>query len=226
MTCIITIRCRDGIVVASDRRIVQEYEAHEEDKIHQIGQIILASTGLTGIRDKFMSRAIERMRLMRVTNLREALEQIEDAAAEISERYMERLREEKGLLGGFVAGLEELTEGEPHVYRIYASGYADEIRTYDVAGHAADYVKPFLKLLYEPKIDCETGAKIAAFCILLIEKLGIDQTVGGGPDIVLITEEGEEKIRFLGQEDIERIVEGLPEIAQRLSNRLNQIFPQ
>jgi len=61
---------------------------------------------------------------------------------------------------------------------------------------------------------------------LLIEKLGIDQTVGGGPDIVLITEEGEEKIRFLSQEEIKRIVESLPEIAQKLGDRLNQIFPQ
>lgn len=56
MTLIIGAKCRDGIVIGSDRKIQRGGETSFDNKIFEFdvgGKILFAAEGLTGIRDDF-----------------------------------------------------------------------------------------------------------------------------------------------------------------------------
>ena len=55
-TLIVGIRCKDGIVIGSDRKILRGGEAEYATKVFEFdigGKILFAAEGLTGIRDDF-----------------------------------------------------------------------------------------------------------------------------------------------------------------------------
>ncbi len=92
MTCIIGLVCKDGIIIASDRRIVRGPEALEEKKIHElrIGESVVgvvAASGLTGMLDNFLEESALEMAARRIVNLKELRESMEDAAYRVYNRY-------------------------------------------------------------------------------------------------------------------------------------------
>jgi 20S proteasome alpha/beta subunit len=57
MTLIIGHKCSDGVVLAADRKLLRGEEPHYGDKILEIGGVVFAFEGLTGIRDDFLLTA-------------------------------------------------------------------------------------------------------------------------------------------------------------------------
>lgn len=214
-TIIIGARCKDGVLLAADRRVVRGTEYENEEKIFTpVEGVVAGASGLTGIMDKFL-RAVEvGARAARVQSLDEVIRGIEDTTAVLKERYAERVGgEEKGLLEVLVGGLRDLTSGDAELYHVLPQGYAEIIRRYLVIGHGEPYVKPFVKALYNEEIDLQQMARIATFAIVLVQELELNSTVGGKPQIFKIRDD--EKVTEIKEEEIDKIIEDVrPRVKQ------------
>ena len=62
------------------------------------------------------------------------------------------------------------------------------------------YALPFVKLLYNPEASNREIAEISSCVILCIEKLEVDQSVGGLPDAVIIEDKNKEPVLITEQE--------------------------
>jgi 20S proteasome alpha/beta subunit len=188
LTIILGARCKDGVLIAADRRIVRGTEYEEEEKIFTpVEGVVAAASGLTGIMDKFLKAVEAGATAARVQSLDEVISGIEDVTAGLRERYEKRLGEDgKGFLEVLVGGLTNLSSGEAEIYHVLPQGYAERIKRYLVIGHGEPYVKPFVKALYREGITCEEMARISTFAILVVERLELNSTVGGKPQIYTI----------------------------------------
>jgi len=208
MTCIIGIVCKDGVIIASDRRIVRGPEALEEKKIHELklGENVVgvvAASGLTGMLDNFLEEAYLEMTIRRIINVKELKQAVEDAIYRIYKRYSDRLGEEAGV-NALISCLDGLTSGKAKLYQLYPNGYMAEVKTYSSLGSSTPLTLPFLKATYKNNISLNDAAKLASFIILYIQKFELDRSVGGKPMIAVV--EHEKRPRILSEEEINEIV--------------------
>jgi len=220
LTCIIGLVCKDGVLIASDRRIVRGPEALEERKIHElkIGENVVgvvAASGLTGIRDNFLEESSLEMAARRIVNVKELKESMEDAAYRIYTRYSERLKEEAEI-NSLVACLENLSNGKAKLYQLYPNGYMDEIKTYSSLGSSTPLTLPFLKAAYHDNLTLEQAARLAVFIIMYIERFELDRNVGGKPMIALVKHE--KGVEFLREEEVDKLVNEIKPFLETYKN--------
>jgi 20S proteasome alpha/beta subunit len=228
MTLIIGVRCRDGVVIGSDQKILRGGEAEYSNKIFVIGgAVALAVEGLTGIRDDFLYLLkIELDRRRGVDTLYEMKIIAEDIVATLAERYRERIREESPI-GVLMASRERLETGKAVMYYIHGVGYGEQVE-FLCTGHGGPYATTIAKFLLRKDLDCIESAKRIAFIISWIAE-DVDVTVGGDPIVAIIRDwekpqpSSEERIvEFLSQE----IVNEMKSYAKKVKAELpNILFP-
>jgi len=219
-TLIIGVRCRDGIVIGSDRKIVRGGETEYSNKIFEFdigGKILFAAEGLTGIRDDFFLLLNYEIRRRRgVDTLYEVKIIVEDIISELTERYKDRIREPYPI-GVLMGGLEKISEGKAVLYYIYSQGYGEQVG-FRCTGHGGDYGYSLAKFLYgphlAPELTVEEVARRVAFTISWVAE-DVDTTVGGGIDIFMIKDENPAAQR-LSNEVVNREKEHAKEIKERL----------
>ena len=61
MTCIIGARCKDGVLLAGDKRIRRGVSIYDQEKIFKIGNvpIVYAYSGTTALMDTFLKKVDE-----------------------------------------------------------------------------------------------------------------------------------------------------------------------
>jgi len=226
LTCIIGLVCKDGVLIASDRRIVRGPEALEEKKIHElkidekvVG--VIAAAGLTGMLDNFLEESFLEMTARRIINLKELKESMEDAAYRIYSRYSQRLEEDAGI-NAFIACLQNLSSGKAKLYELYANGYMAEIKTYNSLGSSAPLTLPFLKATYHNNLTLEQATKLTTFIILYIQEFELDRNVGGKPVIALVKHK--EGVKFLNEEEINKLVDETKPLIKTYQNKLLELL--
>jgi len=206
MTCIIGIRCKDGVVIVADKRVVKGEEIEDNAcKIIDTGMGLVAYSGLTGLtEDEFIPALINRAERLRVMTIRELKKAVEEAVFEVYDEYRRRIGNDAGIYC-FLAGLENITSGKAVLYKVYPEGYAEIITRYEATGSGHVFARPFLKAMYTPQLTIEQGVVLGTFIIMTIEKLGLDRNVGGGVDIGIVkdsdkVQEGEKAIEIFDDE--------------------------
>lgn len=210
MTLIIGAKCRDGIVIGSDRKIQRGGETSFDNKIFEIGvgggKILFAAEGLTGIRDDFfylLRSAITSRRV--IDTLYEVKLLVEDIIANLSERYGERVRDPSPV-GVLMGGLENLVDGPAIVYYIHGVGYGEQV-AFRCSGHGGQYAYSVAKFLCGPNIceSLETNdvAKRIAYIISWVSE-DVDSTVGGLPSIAIMKNQ-QQNVNYLEEEELKRI---------------------
>ena len=188
-TLIIAIKCNDGIVIGSDRRIVRGTESQVADKVKTLdlggrgvsANVLFAAEGLTGIRDDFfllLDGEIQRRK--GVDTLYEVKVIVEDIIHELTTRYSERIGESHPI-GVAMGGLERLTSGDARLYYIHADGYG-ELASFVCTGHGGPYAQTLSKFLCDVNsLTVIDAAARAAFIISWVSAGELDSTVGGKP---------------------------------------------
>jgi len=190
-TLIIGARCKDGIVIASDRKVARESEIEYTNKVFELdlgGPVLFAAEGLTGIRDDFFLLLNAEMRRRKgVDTLYEVKVIVEDIIANLTERYAERVRDPNPI-GVLMGGLEDLTKGRATFYYIHAPGYGESC-SFICTGHGGSYAHSLAKFLIDPNICpdliADETAKRVAFVISWVAK-DVDSTVGGVPQVTIL----------------------------------------
>lgn len=197
MTLIMGIRCKDGVVIGSDRKTIRGGELSYDNKIFEFdvgGKILFAAEGLTGIRDDFfllLTDAIKRRR--GVDTLYELKVGVEGIISELTSTYTERIGQEKPI-GVLMAGLEYISKGKSILYYVHPEGYGEKI-SFRCSGHGGEYAYSIAKFLCGPEISrnllSDEIAKRMAFTIYWVSEK-IDTTVGGFPQINIIRDDNPE----------------------------------
>ena len=223
-TLILGVRCKDGIVIGSDRKILRGGETEYTDKIFEFdvgGKILVAAEGLTGIRDDFfllLNYEISRRR--GVDTLYEVKIIMEDIISELTERYRDRIREPYPI-GVLMGGLEMLSEGKAVLYYIHSEGYGEKV-SFMCSGHGGNYAYSLAKFLYGPrlasKLSVDDVAKRMAFTISWVSE-DVDSTVGGNPD-VFIVKDNNPKVERLPVGDVNNEIQHAQKAKESLANLL------
>jgi len=215
MTCIIGINCVDGIVLASDQRILRGTEYSDEPKIVEAFQnFLIGASGLTGIRDKFifeMQLFLNIPRDERIS-MREFLLGIEDITFKLYERYEKRLHiSDSADIGAYhfdALMVYKQFENRATLSHMYSTGFSTNVNKFDVIGHGRPSALPFIKALYHESRTMNEMSKVAAFTLSLLDEAQIDLSVGGDPKIFNLPDNGD--ARELSKLEINNMVRRSP----------------
>ena len=208
MTLIIGVRCSNGIVLGSDRKILRGGEVEYSNKLYEINNIAYAVEGLTGIAEDFLNLfELEIRRRRGVDTLYEAKILAEDIVGELTERYAERV-ESGSPIGILMGGLSGLISGEAQLYYIHSRGYGE--KTYFIcSGHGGSYATTLAKFMLDRSFDVHENARRVAFIIAYIAE-DVDVTVGGQPHIAIIKdakqESVEKPIQYLSESEVDEMI--------------------
>ena len=201
VTLIIGAKGSDGIVIGTDQKVMRGGEAHYSNKIQVLHSVAFATEGLTGIADDFfLLLGIEAERKKGFGTLYEAKTIAEDIVSELSKRYKDRLNDASPV-GVLMAGLESISYGQAKMYYIHSEGYGETV-TFRCTGSGGQYATTLAKFLHKETESAEENARRIAFVIHWISE-DVDTRVGGTPQIAMIRN-GESKINWLGQEEIDK----------------------
>jgi len=218
MTLIIGVRCRDGVVIGSDQKVLRGGEAEYTNKVFVFdNSVAFAVEGLTGIRDDFfylLGNELQRRR--GVDTLYEMKVIAEDIVATLAERYRERIREESPI-GVLMAGRENLRYGKALMYYIHGVGYGEQVE-FMCTGHGGPYATTLAKFLLKRDLECLENAKRIAFIISWIAE-DVDVTVGGDPVAAIIRDWTEPR-----PQEKESVVEFLePGVVNEMKNYVKRV---
>ncbi len=233
MTCIIGARCKDGVLLAGDTRILRGHKISHQYKILQPHEIpvVYASSGATGLMDTFLKRvevllaAISKGEL-KLESMDMFKEKLEDTILEIHNRYMHR---NPSLVLDVFVGYKSL-EDKAGLYHVYPFGFSEDVKEFDIIGSGRPYVLPLIQSLYQPDITLNEMSSVCCYILGLINELQIDASVGGLPQIVWIKdnkEKGENGFLQWDDESVKKVIEGFKneDNKYKLSNVLWNIFP-
>ena len=206
LTCIIGAKCAEGTAIISDTRVMRQYEANNESKIHLIWEpnpkVVVAGAGTTALIDKF-AEAIGKSKIPSTLDFTKVVETIEDIVFNLRERYEPRIQEDYDFQA-LIMGFQDFDKGDPYLRLVHGDGISEDVKDYAIIGHGAPYVTSLFRLLYDNMLTVSELAVLGYFAVSTIVFLGLDQTVGItqlGPESVVL--KSNEKPCFLNPLDHE-----------------------
>ncbi len=183
MTLIIGSRCKDGVILAADQKVIRGGEVDYQRKIFESSGILLAFEGLTGLVPDFLTLLDgERYQTGDFSSLFHAKLVMEDIVKGFFDRYAERL-EGSVPFGASIAGLSDINSGPADLYYIHHGGYGESVK-FRCSGNGAPYAYSIATHLMSRDNSCYVNAARAAFVISWVA--GVDHTVGGTPQVVIL----------------------------------------
>jgi 20S proteasome alpha/beta subunit len=187
VTCIIAIKCIDGVVLAGDRKVLRGSECSLEKKLRELfPDFIIGESGLSGAMDKFIHETESYLNSGEASkkDYWSFILKLEDIADSLYKRYSPRFGENEYAFD-VLFGCKPV-QNQTQIFHMYCNGFAQEVKTFDIIGHGQDHVLPFIKAMHSDKSTMKDMAKVAAFSLKLVDEANIDVTVGGEPQIFLM----------------------------------------
>ncbi len=181
MTYIIGARCKDGVVLVSDRRVSRGTVIKTGDKLFKpLRNVVIGAAGATGISNTLIESLVGMVNLGHISSTRDFLRAAEDIGLELHQRYAGRV--------GDLEVLIAIRDGfEAKLYNIDTSSGAHEpVKECIAIGHGEPYGSAWLDNLWKPEMTMEEFSKIACMIIKYIEILDLDNSVGNGYQLFFI----------------------------------------
>jgi len=215
MTLIVAMKYKGGVVVASDSRVTYSSEQplmrEEPLKIETLGNFAITGVGLTGPIDRII-KEIKITFSSGSPTFDELVEMCEDITWAFYQKYAERIHEEE----------EEdwviLLISQDRIYRVMATGWAEEEPMYATDGSGYLYAEYILRQRYKPDMSEREAKELAVYTISQTSK--IDPSVGGKINLVLIHKSG---LRWVGDEEIREILDSVTEPLFEMEKEIQEI---
>lgn len=212
LTYILGARCKDGVVLVGDRKVLRGNVPAFKGKLFKIlPNVIMGGAGTNAIIDRFLGEIVTKVNGGEIKTDEEFLRYVEDRSLELQQRYFYRVGELQILFAMRPTSNSQLYNLDTQ------SGVAEPIiRDYMSIGSGEPHGALFLKGLWKPEMTMIDFAKLGYFLIRHIERLKLDDSVGGDPQIwfmpdittnVKSADEGNEKfpIREATKEEMKSI---------------------
>lgn len=188
-TTTLGIVCKDGIVLAADRRatmgnIIADKKAK---KIHQISDTIAVTIAGTVSDAQLLIKLIQaETRLKGIQSSRDVL--VKEVASFTSRMVYNNIRQYSAIPGitQFVMGGKDMYGF--HLFDLFVDGSITEVDDYVSSGSGSPSAYGVLETLYSRNLSVDEGVKLAVKS--LNAALQRDSASGSGYDIITITEKG------------------------------------
>ncbi len=210
MTLIIGAQCRDGVVLAADRRRLARHEkGPETNKLFKMDcGVVLAGAGDDAVLNEarvFIERRVEESAHQSpIANLFDIVEVTACVVNELVSLYRDKVEEPFGFV---LAGLEKVTSGTTKLYTIFGAGLSDV--PWACLGSGNSYARPLVELLLVPgDLSTEEAAKTMPVIFTLVSN--VQTTVGGGVDVCIVKDrEVTDAIQHFGDVDLKPLRAGI-----------------
>lgn len=186
-TTILGIVCKDGIVMASDRRVTlgNVISMKKFEKTIKVGDYFLYS-GCGSL------AAMQRIKKLLEAELKlKELRSHSRPNVKESANLLAMITSQFGMAGTMLGGLNE--DGTTALYSIFPDGAIDKVEDYDAnLGSGMTFVLGFLERQYKPNISVDEGVKLAVES--LKSSTQRDNASGNGMDVFTITKDGIRKV--------------------------------
>ncbi len=186
MTLIIGTRCRDGIVLAADRRRLARYEkGPDTNKLFKLAcGVALAGAGDDAVLNEarlFIDRRVREFESeSSPVTLFDIVEITSGVVNELVSYYKDRVEEPFGYV---LAGLENMSNGVAKLYTVFSAGFSDV--PWACLGSGSSYARPLVELLLaDGDLPTEKAANTMPTLFTLVSN--VQTTVGGGVDICIV----------------------------------------
>ena len=193
-TTTLGIVCKDGIVLAADKRGsyggdsgVAYIAGKDENKIQEVNEgIIVTTAGVASDLQKVIKITKSELKLKQLrSKIKPSIKQAANLFATIVYQNIRQFTTIPGITHFLLAGYDE---GGEYLYDIHPDGYLEEKKEYSATGSGMTNVNPILDSEYKEDITVEQGIKLAKKCINASMKR--DPASGEGIDIFIVTEKG------------------------------------
>ncbi len=189
MTLIIGARCRDGIVLAADRRRLAKYEkGPETNKVFKLScNVALAGAGDDAVLNEariFIEHRVEEFQSQSSSmKLFDVVEITCSVVNELVAYYRDKVEEPFGYV---LAGLENLAGSNAKLYTIFGAGFSEV--PWACLGSGSSYARPLVDLLLaQGDLSTDEAARVMPIIFTMVSN--VQTTVGGGIDICSINDE-------------------------------------
>lgn len=165
LTYIFGSRCKDGVVLVADSKIVfDNYNTEYRDKLFVYSdRIVMGSSGSVSLIDKFRNRALRAANALITSSEEDQTEavdkfisHIEKETESLNVRYANNQPEFDVLIG-------IQTQNGAELLHVYPKGFAELVPKYRAIGHGEPFGSFFLKILWSANMKMKRGRRIRIF---------------------------------------------------------------
>ena len=195
MTYILAARCKDGVVLASDQKVLRgNVPSHKEKLMQVLPTVILGGAGASGLIERFSDEIKAEVNNERITNDVQLLQFVEDRSVQLSQTYAPRMGHFEILIGMRAGPSAQLFN------IITQSGFAEPVKKHAEIGSGVPYGSFLLEKLWHKDMTMMDFAKVAHMAISYVIDLRLDDNVGGEPQVWFVPDVTE-RVDF--QEELE-----------------------
>ncbi len=192
-TTTVGLVCKDGIVLAADKRATSGYLIADKraDKIHLLNNNIAVTMAGTVSDAQLLIRLVKaEMKLKEVRTYQEV--KVKEAANLLARMVYSNIRKYSTIPGiaQFIMGGVDKTGF--HLYDIYPDGSITEYEDFLGSGSGSVFALGVLETLYKKNMSVKEGISVAIKAVNAA--LQRDIATGNGIDVVVITKEGAKKV--------------------------------
>lgn len=180
MTYIAGLRCKDGVVLVGDRKVVSadRTKASYENKLTMdVSGIVVGYAGSDILSRRFRSELVALVNSYggQPAQFEPFVEKVEDIVTRLNQRYRDKVTDQMEVL--IAARLAQPLVALRH---IHIAGVADEVPEYIAIGTGEPYGAAFLKHLWRSDLSMKEAIEIGYFIVRYIERFQLVDTVGCG----------------------------------------------
>jgi 20S proteasome alpha/beta subunit len=180
MTFILGARCKDGVVLISDKKVTLDYGAdfdYREKLFGDLRHVIIGSSGSTNTFEYFRGYIMDYVNTNKNNKKAIKYDNIITRLAEIvyNTNKRHKFQNESNFHLLVAVGFSNKKSSLTH---ISAYGWPRTIDGCIAIGSGQHYAKIFQKHVWNPNMNMKEVAEIGYFTIKYIEEFGLDQTVG------------------------------------------------
>tara|TARA_Y100000034_G_scaffold51447_1_gene63274 strand:+ start:1782 stop:2444 length:663 start_codon:yes stop_codon:yes gene_type:complete len=190
-TSLVGIKCDEGVVLASDRKMTLggQIVAHKNfQKIYRVNDYLLVSiAGQVSDAQMALKMIAAQLKLKELKSKKRPT--IKEASNFIASLYFNTIRQPSmipSIVASLVAGVNE--DGTAELYNISPDGAIKNIETYDADGSGMMFIWGLLERQYKKDITIEQGVKLAVEALKSSSER--DAASGSGIDVYTLTEKG------------------------------------
>ncbi len=193
-TTTIGIVCKDGVVLAADKRATAGYMIANKkfQKIHKItDKIAITMAGLVSDAQLITKLIQAELRLKRIRTGKDV--KVKEAASLLSGIVYANIRKMSMVPGivGFLMGGKDAINGFS-LYDLGIDGSINRVDDFTSTGSGSVFAYGVLETLYDKNMDIKKGVDLAVKSVNAAMKR--DAASGEGVDVVVITEKGAERL--------------------------------
>tara|TARA_Y100000310_G_C20495070_1_gene721131 strand:- start:103 stop:780 length:678 start_codon:yes stop_codon:yes gene_type:complete len=193
-TTTLGIVCKDGIVLAADKRGtyggdggVSYIARGEENKIQKVNnQIVVTTAGVASDLQKVIKLTRAELKLKELRSKEKS--SIKEAANLFSNIVYQNIRQFSTIPGITHLLLSGFDDEGVYLFDIHPDGYLENMTQFSATGSGMVQCNPILDSEYKEEMSLEEGKKLALKCINAAMKR--DPASGEGVDMVIITKDG------------------------------------